>query len=476
MLKALRKKKTAKKIWIILAVIIVPPFILWGSGSLIRNKDGSGYAGRIFGQKITAAKFRETLDAVRNQLLLQYGDRLPEVEKQLNPEALAWERLLLLYEARKRRISVSDAEVVAWIQKNPLFQRKGVFDNSLYTQLVTYAFRTQPRIFEEQVRQNLLLSKLYDEVSSSVTVSDDEVKNAYRKAHEEVSIYYITAGYEDFAAALAPSEQEIKEYFTKNSLKFKQPLSFNIEYVSLPAEGTSEDAVKDKLIRDMYPRLKKKGADFSAIAAEFGLQVKETGLFAQSDPIPGMGWAPAIIDLLVRAKPGQFLPLIVMDKNYYFLRLKEMKEPYVPEFEAIKDKVKEALVKERSAETAKGKMEECLRKLREDPKTASLEKTAKALGLKYGSTQMFKYGSYIEGLGASDPFWVNAQNLKDEEVSEILRMPSGFYIIKVKEKKPFDDAAFQAEKAEFSRGVLAQKRLEHFNRFVGELQKKAELY
>ena len=39
MLRALRNKKTAKKVWIVLAVIIVPAFVLWGSGSLLRSKE-----------------------------------------------------------------------------------------------------------------------------------------------------------------------------------------------------------------------------------------------------------------------------------------------------------------------------------------------------------------------------------------------------------------------------------------------------
>ena len=112
MLKKLRKKKTAKKIWIILIVLIMPAFVLWGFGSFIRGKQDSPYLGIIFGRKISFLEYKDALDAVRNQAIIQFGDNFQEIEKNLNLESQAWERLLLLAEAKKRKISASDREVI----------------------------------------------------------------------------------------------------------------------------------------------------------------------------------------------------------------------------------------------------------------------------------------------------------------------------------------------------------------------------
>src|SRR4030042_1529955 len=124
MLKILRKKKTAKKIWIILIILIVPAFVFWGFGSYIRSKQEASYAGIILGRRITFLEYKDALGAVRNQAVIQFGDNLSEIEKNLNLQSQAWEGLILLTEAKRRRISASDAEVIQPIQGYPFFQRK----------------------------------------------------------------------------------------------------------------------------------------------------------------------------------------------------------------------------------------------------------------------------------------------------------------------------------------------------------------
>ena len=54
-------------------------------------------------------------------------------------------------------------------------------------------------------------------------------------------------------------------------------------------------------------------------------------------------------------------------------------------------------------------------------------------------------------------------------------MPSGFFIIKVKERIPVDQKKFEKEKSEFAKGLLSQKKQEYFTKFTEELIKKAQL-
>ncbi len=478
MLRQLRNKKTAKKIWIGLAVIILPAFVFWGSGSLIRNKGESGYAGRIFGRKIPVAEYKDSLDASRNQMIIQYGDNLSEIQKNVNLESLAWERLVLLAEAKKRGTKVSDKEVVDLIRGYPFFQRKGVFDNAIYAQMMQYVFRAQPRLFEEQTRQNLILSKLYEDITRELKLTDEEIKDAYRKSNEQISLFYIASLYLDFIKDISPFEGQIRDYFSRNSLNFKQPLSFNLEYISLVTEGEKEETTKEKLSA-LTGRINKK-TDLAKIARDFSLTIKETGLFGQADAIPGIGWSPQILTLASKAKAGDILPLIYTDKNYYIIRVKEIKESFIPDYETIKDKVKDAFIKEQALDIAKKKIENCLQKLKEEyqinPKVMNFQKAAQSFGLKTDSTDFFKYGSYIEGIGASDTFWSIAQNLKEDETSDVIYMPSGFYIIKLKSRLPIDENKFIAEKAEFTEKLLVQKKTEVFYKFVLELKKKTQLY
>lgn len=459
MLKALRNKKTAKKIWIGLAIIIVPAFVLWGLGGAVRSRQESAYAGKIFGRNISILEYKDAVNAVRNSAIMQYGDKFSEAEKYLNLNSRAWERLILLSEAKKRKIKADDKEVIDLIESYPFFQRNSQFDNRIYSETLHYVFRTQPRIFEEQTRQNILIAKLYNQVTYKIRISDEEIKQEYRKSNEEISLNYIAAIPADFAKSITPTEQEIKGYYDKNSLEFKQPLSFNIDYLT----ADSEEKAKDVIL------CLNKEKDFSKIAKDMGLTIKETGLFSQTDPIPGIGWSQEVSNMISNLKVGQFTQPINADKNYFILKLKERKEAFIPSFEKIKDQVKETVIKERSTKLAKEKIDDCRHK------SADFEACAKKSGLKSDSTKPFKFGSYIEGIGASDNFWTIGTGLKDAKFSDVINMPSGFFIIKVKERIPVDQKKFEKEKSEFVKGLLSQKKQEYFNKFTEELIKKAQL-
>jgi len=476
MLKKLRRKKTAKRIWIVLTILILPAFVFWGFGSFIRSKQEITYAGKISGKKVPLLEYKDALEAVKNQAIIQFGDDLSEIEKKLNLESLAWDRLVLLAEAKKRKIAVTDQEVIDLIRSYPFFQRKLQFDDQIYSSMLQYVFRAQPRVFEEQARQSLMLSKLYKEVTSNLNLTEEEIKKEYQKSNEQINLYYIASLTNDFIKDIAASEEEIRDYFTKNPFQFKEPLSFNIEYISLASEDKNDATIKDKIKR-LALRLNKK-EDFTKAAGELNLRVKETGLFSQTDPIPGIGWSPQILNLISKLKIGEFTPPIYMDKYYYILRLKEKKEPYIPDFQTIKDKVKEVFIKEKARKTAQQKIEDCLKELKTayktNSKTLDFDKIAKIYGLKLDSTGLFRYGSYIEGIGASDNFFSVAEDLKEDDTSGIIEMPSGFYIIKLKSRVPVDEKKFTEEKPEFAKKLLLQKKEEYFNRSFEDLKRKAQ--
>ncbi|MCX5697879.1 MAG: SurA N-terminal domain-containing protein [Candidatus Omnitrophica bacterium] len=478
MLSKLRNKKIAKKVWIILAIVVVPPFILWGSGSLMRNRDESGIAGKIFGRAVSALEYKEALEATKTKAIMQFGDKLSEVEKYLDLQGQAWERIMLLREAAKRRINAKDKEVIQAIAKYPFFQRNSVFDDRLYQEMLRYVFRVMPRTFEEQVRQDIIMKKLYDETTKAVTVKDSEVQDEYRKANEEMSLNYIAGLAADFTKNISPTEEEIREYFTKNSLQFRQPLSFNVEYLTIQAKDKEDPEAKSK-IKSLKALLDKK-TSFLTAAKETGLTLKVTGLFMENGPIPGIGWMPEVSNMISRSKPGDLIGPIYAENSYFFMRLAERKEPYIPELETIKDAVKNAYVREKSLEIAKGKTEDCLKKLKQvfqaNPKAVDLERAAKDCRLKYDTTKAFKFGSYIEGIGASDPFWTKALALPENGFSDIIAIPAGFYIVKLKSKTNIDEKKFAQEKKEFTDRLLAQKRQEYFTKYVTALQEKAKRF
>ncbi len=472
MLKNLRNKKTAKRIWIVLAILILPAFVLWGSGSLVRNKDKNELSnvGKIAGKDVSYLQYKDSIEATKNQAIMQFGDKLSEVEKYLNLESQAWDRLIMLSEAKKRKIHAFDKEVTETIANNPLFQRNGQFNNKTYEEMLRYVFHAQARTFEEQTRQNIILSKLYKTVTDKIKISDKEVLDKYTEANEQLSLFYITAAPSDFSSSITATEQELKEYFEKNSLEFKQPLSFNLEYLVTDSR---------EKIQGIISRINQKET-INNLIKDTGLVVKETGLFSETSPIPEIGWAPQVTSQLLKATTGSYLSAVQIDKNFYLFRVKERKETFIPDFEKIKTQIKEKFIQHKAEISAQAKIDECLQKLIQDsqvnPASVDFEKAAKQFGLKSGITDLFKYGSYIQGIGASDTFWTKTKNLQNNELSEIIQLPSGFYLLKLKTRVAIDEKKFQEEKAAFTARLESQKKQEFFSNFSEEFKKDAQLY
>ncbi len=467
MLKALRSKKTAKKIWIVLAIVIIPAFCLWGIGSALRNRGKSMYLGKISGKSISLQEYLRNYKAIRNQYLIQLGqEQLAKLEKYLNLEAQTWDRIILLIEAKRRGIRVSNKEVIDSIKQYPFFQRDGKFDPALYREVITYIFRTKPRTFEEEIRDNLTIAKLYQEITRQVALEKEEIRNAYIKDNEQISLDYICTSSEDFLPEVSIEEQELLEYYNKHSKEFNKPLSFNLEYITIE---------NDKAVIGEITQLINQGVGLQEIAKKMGLELKETGFFSLNEPIPHIGWSTEISKILPELKPGDEAwpqPIQVDVNTVYFLQLKQRRDPYVLPFEEVKDKVSSRLRHQKASNMAKEKLDAC----RSQIETYGFTESAKRLNLKTGTTELFKRRGYVNGLGDSDIFFEAVLDLEEKQTSKILQTTSGFCIVKLNQHILPDEKKYQQEKESFARRLLEQKKQNFFTQFLVELKNKPRTY
>jgi len=460
MLRILRNKKTAKKIWIGLAIIIIPAFTLWGFGSSSRSREDNMPAGKIFGKNVSNQEFKKALSAAKTAAILQFGDNFPKVEKYLNLESQAWERLILLQEAKNRKLDIADQEVINTIQNAPYFQKKSVFDNKTYTEILRYVFAVQPRTFEEQMRQNLILAKLYNQVTDGTKVDDNQVRQEWLKTNEELSIYYIAGLFAELGKKIKPTDKEISGFYDKNKEAFTEPQGLNLEYI------LTESDTESKKLPDLIN--KKYGLD--KISKELNLTKKETGLFKQFTPPAGLKIPQETLNSVLSLKAGEPAPMVKIDKAYYVFALKEKKPGRIPGLLELKDRIKEIIIREESAKLAQDKIKACADGL----KTKPFNKAAAAFRLKSGQTKFFKSSDEIEVLGPAKLFWETAKKLKQDQLSSIFSDSNGYYIIKLKEIKPVDEDKFTKDKKGLGENILSQEKNKVFAKFIEEIKKKAQ--
>lgn len=179
MLRQLREKKSIRKIlWVFISIIILA-FVLSGATGL---REGTKFAGVVFGKKVSFIKYTDSYEAVRNLAVLTHGADFHKMKDSLNLEQAAWDRLIMVKEAKRNRIKVRDEEVIARIASMPLFQTKdGFFNERNYAMILSNVLRTTPRKFEEEIRQSLIIERLFAKVFGNIPEpSEFEIEDALK--------------------------------------------------------------------------------------------------------------------------------------------------------------------------------------------------------------------------------------------------------------------------------------------------------
>lgn len=232
MLKLLRRKNVTKKIFYALAIIIIPAFVIWGSASFTQKDKTPRYAGIIFGEKVSFDDFRYTMMAWETQLKLQYGEKTNEIINAFfNPVEATWDRLILLHEVKKRKIKVDNQEIIDAITKFPFLQKDGQFDAQAYELFLRYSLDIPARTFEEQLRQNIAMGKIFEEVTKNITMPEEEIEKSYNDQNEQTRVTYASFPSQEYKDKIIINDNELKEFYEDSTQEFLTPPQISISYL-----------------------------------------------------------------------------------------------------------------------------------------------------------------------------------------------------------------------------------------------------
>jgi len=494
MLKVLRKKGVSKIIFWFLAVIIILAFGVFGNAYLMEDtaEREYKYAGKIFGKKVPFTMFARQLNESIIVDKINYGNNYSRIKHLLDQDRKQriWVRIILLKEAEKRNIQIPDSEIVQFIDTYPPFQVEGQFNRLLYNDILRNFLHVHPKDFEECLRNKLKIDKLTLQETALVTVTEDEVKEAYRKNSEKVQVSYVLFENEDFKDKVPADETKIKEFFEQYKDSFTLPPMVNVEYLKFdfPAstkkdEKTGEpeqltEAEKDEVWKKAYEVYTevKTAEDLTAAAAKYELQINESGPFSMEQPNLKAGWPFELIQKIFEMKPGDITQPMETTQGYQILRLKETRAASLPDLETIKDKVTNEWKIQEAAKLAKAQAEETLAAIKEETEKpdVSFVKAVKKLGLRTDQTPLFGRGDYIPKLGQSPDLLNEAFKLTSEDpVSRVVATERGYCILHLDNRSESDMKDFEKEKENFAESILLDKKTKTFNDFLTQLRSKA---
>jgi peptidyl-prolyl cis-trans isomerase D len=169
----------------VLLTVVTVSFVLTG-GWLLGKEETTDFAAKVGRDKITMQQYEDSLYRMQEFYRRVYQGNIPEdVMKKLDLgkraiEALV-EKRMVLQEADKLGISVSDKEVADAVMENKSFQGDdGRFSKARYEEVLK-ANGMNPALFERSLRDDLIVEKFKKMVKDSVYLSEDDVREAYKK-------------------------------------------------------------------------------------------------------------------------------------------------------------------------------------------------------------------------------------------------------------------------------------------------------
>jgi peptidyl-prolyl cis-trans isomerase D len=214
--------------------------------------------------------------------------------------------------------------------------------------------------------------------------------------------------------------------------------------------------------RDLDARIKKP-SDLDTVGKEAGLVVSETGLFARDEPVPGIGPTPEVTNQAFQMKDGEVSRGLQSPRGPMYITVTGRRDPYVPNLDEVKDRVREDVIKVRAAELSKQKAGEIAAALRSSKDFAA---AAKAQGLEAKDTQLITRGSPIPDVGVNQEIDKVAFTLPAGGVSDPIAAATGTVIVRVAEHQAVTPDAFRTAKESFRTQLLNERRAQFFDAYM----------
>jgi len=204
--------------WIILILVIVT-FLFFG---IYPSTGGRGEAATVNGEVITAGEldraYRNMYESYRQIFKDQFTDAMARTLRQQALRDLVQGRLLV-QEASRIGLRVSDEEVRAAIMRTPAFAPGGRFDKATYERYLDYV-NVKPSVFEETQREFMLRQKIERLIEDGVDVTEDELKAAYASRNPKAKAGDFDKDRESFRKTyLAEKRREAVNAYTQTLFK-----------------------------------------------------------------------------------------------------------------------------------------------------------------------------------------------------------------------------------------------------------------
>ena len=490
-------------LWMVVAVFILLVFFEWG-GVNDRQSMGIEVAATVGDEKITYSEFQQQYRGLEDRYRQTFGAQFDnEMAKQFNLPVQALDQLInqriLLMEAKKIGLRATDKEVREAILEHPAFQDdSGGFIGSERYQEILRLNRLNASDFEDDVRKDVLRTKLNSILAQTAYISDTELENKYREEAERAQIQFIQLPASELTSDDATSA-EIEAYFVEHQPEYELPEQRVADYlmvdtaqlrreIEIPEEELTayydshqEDYVREEQVRARHILLRvtpdrpaeeaeralqdirrriEGGEDFAALAKEFSDDESNSGRGGNLGFFGRGRMVKAFEDAAFNASVGELVGPVKTDFGYHLIDVQDHREGGQQPFEQVRGAVRSRLLGERVQEIAEAKVQDLAQRIETEQLSSAeqLEALAVEEGLEWKTTEPFGRSDNITGVGRAPDFTTAAFELEIEATSGPIKLPRGWAILRLMEVQPPRLPELEEVESEVKQAVEQEKR------------------
>jgi len=488
--------------WMIKALLfaIVVVFVFWGVGSWTSHQEG--VVATVNGEAISLEAYRTAYNQLLDQVRQSFGANLnDDLLKSLNLQTRALDQLidrtLMKQAAARLKMEVNDEELAQSVRRIPAFQSNGAFDRRRYQQVLSVN-RMTPEVFEASQRENLLAAKLMRVVTESSKVSDTEAEEWYKwnnaavkvdlacvnadryknispsteevaqfyertkesyRTEPAIQVRYVHVNPDRFAGAIAVSEQELRDFYDANSERFVVPKTVEARHIliRLPADAPPEAVEKAQGKIQEILKMAREGKDFAELAKQYS---EDEGSKAQGGALgvfPKEAMIQPFADVAFALPPGQISDPVRTRFGLHLIKVEKVNDGRTRGFEEAKADIQSQLTRERARTKAYDEADAVY-----DAASAGGDLAAAAAGRKLDikTTEFFTRTGAVKGISQPEPFVQAAFQLAPGEVSEILDLQDGYYLLQVAESRPSSIPELSAVEGAVRQDLIKERQRE----------------
>ncbi len=379
-------------ILIVLLVLIVPPFALFGIDSYFTGRDVSQVVARVGDYAITQDEFSKGLRDQQQALQRMSEGRVdpamldnPEL-RQATLETLI-QRHLLLQSASGSGAVVTDGQLQSMISElQPFKDESGKFSFARYEQFLRNEGMS-PVQFEARLRQDIVLHQISNgygrtsflpravveriaslseqrrEVSQHVieparfmsqVKPDPAAARLYYDANggefrtpEQARVEYVTLSMEQLAQQVQVDPSEVKKYYESNPKQFGTPETRQVSHILVSVEGGAKDKARAKA-DEIYKPLQKNPAGFAEAAKKHS---QDTGSATRGGDLGRisrgtMKDTPEFEEAAFKLKPGEVSVPVETKHGFHIIQVTAVQPAQIKPLEEVRAQIEGELRKQ----------------------------------------------------------------------------------------------------------------------------------